>query len=315
MTSISISQIQYTLALERTGSFSKAAEVCFVTQSTLSTMIKRLENQIGLTLFDRKAKPICITSEGKALIEQFKIIYHEYENLTELIQTTKKDLSGTLKIGVIPTLAPFLLPLFLDRLVVNYPNIHFTIHEITTDSIIKALKVRELDVGILSIPVEQDAGLEQKSLFKEEFLVYDASEIRKNRPKYSVSDIDLSRLWLLEESHCLTNQIGKICHLKNKQALQRNLLYKSGSILSLLQLVNSNKGLTLLPKLASLNEKIVDKEFLFPLELPRPAREIGMLTHPNLAKKRLIKILEKEIIEAVHPLLRQSIKVEIISPI
>lgn len=314
MSSISLSQIKYVLALEKTGSFSEAAEMCFVTQSTLSTMIKKLEHQIDLTLFNRKSKPLSITPEGKILIQQFKIIYHEYENLTELIQDTKGELYGTLKISIIPTLAPFLLPLFLDKLVSNYPNINFIIHEITTNEIIKLLKSRELDIGILSIPID-NVGLQQKSLFKEDFLVYDTNNLKKSKQKYKVDDIDVSRLWLLEESHCLTNQIGKICHLRKKRKLNQNLVYKSGSILSLLQLVNTNNGLTLLPRLATLNKNIINEKFVFPLTSPCPVREIGIVTHPNFAKKRLLNILEKEIIKAVKPHLKKLRKVEVINPL
>ncbi|MEM9548932.1 MAG: hydrogen peroxide-inducible genes activator [Bacteroidota bacterium] len=313
MLSISRSQIQYVLALERTGSFSEAADYCFVTQSTLSTMIKKLEEQIEMRLFDRKSKPIALTTEGRALIDQFKIIHHEYENLTELIQETRDELYGTLKIGVIPTVAPFLLPLFLEKLISNHPDINFTVHEITTGEIVHLLQMRELDVGILSIPIA-NRGLVQKSLFKEDFLVYDANEISKKRKRYKVDEIDVSRLWLLEESHCMSNQIGKICQLRKNRKMNKNLVYRSGSILSLLQLVKSNQGLTLLPRLATLHKSIIDEQFLSTLENPSPAREVGIVTHPNFTKKRLLNILEKEILKAVKPVLKRNRELNVVDP-
>ncbi len=313
MLSISRSQIQYVLALDRTGSFSEAADYCFVTQSTLSTMIKKLEDQIVLRLFDRKSKPITLTPEGRALIDQFKIIHHEYENLSELIQETRDELYGTLKIGIIPTLAPFLLPLFLDKLITNHPDINFTVHEITTSEIVHLLKMRELDVGILSIPIA-DSGLVQKSLFKEDFLVYDANESKNKRKKYKVDEIDVSRLWLLEESHCMSNQIGKICQLRKNRKLNKNLVYRSGSILSLLQLVKSNQGLTLLPRLATLHKSIIDEHYLSSLESPSPAREIGIVTHPNFTKKRLLIFLEEEILTAVEPVLKKYKELNVVDP-
>ena len=128
MISISISQLKYVLALHKTGSFSKAAELCFITQSTLSTMIKKMEDQMGFKIFDRTSKPISLTDEGHALITQFKVLNHEFEILEEIVQETKEEMYGTLSIGIIPTLAPFLLPLFLDKLVSTYKEIKFSIY-------------------------------------------------------------------------------------------------------------------------------------------------------------------------------------------
>lgn len=312
--SISISQIQYVLALAKTGSFSEAAEQCFVTQSTLSTMIKRLENQIDLKIFERKSKPIALTPEGNMLIDQFKVIYHEHENLKELIQETKEEFHGTLKIGIIPTLAPFLLPLFLDSLITSYPNVNFSIDEITTSEITKRIKLRELDIGILSIPIDEK-GIDQKRLFVEDFLVYDSRRKKSKAKKYKIKDIDINRLWLLEESHCLTTQIEKICHLSKLNKSNQNLVFKSGSILSLLELVNMNEGITLLPRLASKNKNLVNEKYLFPIESPSPAREIGTITHSNFTKKRLLNVLENEIMKAVPQNLKKSKKVEIIKPL
>ena len=312
ITSISTSQIKYIIELEKTGSFSKAAETCFITQSTLSTMIKKMEDQMGLIIFDRRSKPIQLTQEGRALIDQLKVIHHEFENLKELIQESKEEFHGSLKIGIIPTIAPFLLPLFLDKLVSNYPDVNFNIHEITTNDIARKIKLRELDIGILSLPID---GKEFKEidLFKEDFLVYDASG-HAGKKKYKINDIDLSRLWLLEEGHCLTNQIEKICHLRKKRKINNNLVYNSGSILSLLELVNMNKGITLLPRLATKINKLIKEEFICDMESPKPVRRVGMITHQNFAKKRFLDILEKEIKESVKPYLSKARKIKIINP-
>lgn len=311
--SISISQIKYVLALEKTGSFSEAAEICFVTQSTLSTMIKKLEVQIDLTLFDRKTKPICLTPEGLSLIEQLRTIFHEYEGLKELVQKTKESFYGNLHIGIIPTIAPFLLPLFLDKILTRYPEVNFTINEITTNDIANKIKSREIDIGILSLPLN-DKELIQKRLFTEDFLVYDVNHSSNSNKKYKINDIDVSRLWLLEEGHCMTNQIEKICHLRKKRKASKNLIYNSGSILSLLELVNMNKGITLLPRLASLRKNLIKEKFVFKMETPVPARDIGIITHQNFTKKRLLNILEKEIKTAVKPFLNTKKKLKVIKP-
>lgn len=313
MSSISINQIKYVLALEKTGSFSLAAQECFVTQSTLSTMIKKLEEALGIELFDRKKKPIKLTQEGEQLINQFKVVYNESENLMELVQETKNEYHGSLNIGIIPTLAPFLLPLFLDKLVRNYPNIEFRIFEITTAEIINQLKLRDLDIGLLSLPIN-DKEIISTPLFHEEFVVYDTSHNPKNKKQYEIDDIDVNRLWLLEESHCLTNQIEKICHLKKKKQINNNLVFKSGSILTLMKLIQKNKGLTLLPKLATFQSTLINKKHVHPLKAPTPVREIGFVTHTNFNKKRILKVLEKTILESVSSKLQIGTKTKVVKP-
>lgn len=314
-TSISLNQIKYVLALEKEGSFSKAADACFVTQSTLSTMIKKMEEQMNLVLFDRKTKPISLTQEGRLIFNKLKIIHQEYENLLELVQDTTEEYHGTFKIGIIPTLAPFLLPLFLNQMVEKHPKVNFSIDEITTNEIIDRIKKREMDIGILSLPID-DNVLIQKPLFFEDFLIYDANNSThpKNKKRYKVKDIDVNRLWLLEESHCLSNQIENICHLRNKRKLSSNLAYNSGSILSLLELVNMNKGITLLPRLATLNKSLIKNKFLFKLENPMPVREVGTVVHPNFSKKRLLSMIETEICKVVKPLLINSKNIRVIKP-
>ncbi len=314
MLSISINQIEYVLALVRTGSFSKAADQCYITQSTLSTMIKKLENQLGFPLFDRKSKPIQLTQQGAAIINQFKVVQNEYDNLEELIEATKNEFHGILKLGIIPTIAPFLLPLILDNLVVNYPQLNFKIHETTTSEILNKLKTRELDIGILSLPIN-NKDFTETSLFTEDFLVYDAkTDKQQSKKKYKINDIDISRLWLLEESHCMSSQIGKICSLKKQHKINGKLEFNSGSILSLVELVNINKGITVLPRLATLKSNIVNPDWIYPLQSPVPVRDVGLITLNSFAKKRLFKLLKSEIIKTIKPILKKSGKIKIIEP-
>ncbi len=301
------------LALHKTGSFSAAAESCFVTQSTLSTMIKKLENQLDLILFDRKTKPIKLSQEGLQLIDQFILLSNEYDHLKERIEDIRKEFHGTLHIGIIPTLAPFLLPLFLQTMTSKHPGIVFSINEMTTMDIVAKIKRRELDVGILSLPIN-DPGITETSLFIEEFLLYDTHNIGKKNKKYAINEIDVNRLWLLEEGHCMTNQIEKICHLRRKQRTQPNLVFNSGSILSLIELVKMNKGLTLLPKLALERSHLIEEKYIHKLESPVPVREIGLVSHPNAAKKRFLTIIEKEIKVAVKPFLHKNQNTRLIKP-
>ncbi len=311
--SISIHQIKYVLQLEKSGNFSEAAEACYITQSTLSIMIKKLESQLGMQLFDRDVKPIKLTQEGEKIIEQFKIINNDYENLLEIVEQTKGEYHSTFKIGIIPTLAPFLLPLILHNLVNNHPHLKLNVHEITTHEILHLLKLKELDVGILSLPIENPNFI-QTSLFKEEFLIYDAREQHKFKKKYKVKDIDISRLLILEESHCITSQIEKICILKKKQEMSGSLVFKTGSILSLVELVNINKGITLLPKLSTIKNNLINQEWLYPIESPTPVRDIGLITHKNFTKRKLFIILKEEIMRSVKPFMTKKRKVDVIKP-
>lgn len=305
MISISYNQIKYVIALEKCGSFSIAADKCFVTQSTLSTMIKKLEDQLELKLFDRSYKPIVLTPEGQKLIDQFRVLENEYDRLVDLGEQTRVGFYGNLKIGIIPTLAPFLLPLFLDRISIKYPDLNLEINETTTYEIISKLELREIDIGILSIPLEEPEMI-QESLFKEEFMVYDTRKNTTKSKAYKINDIDISKLWLLEESHCLTSQIGKICQLKNEWKSESNLKLMTGSIFSLLELVKLKNGITLLPKLATFNKGVVDPKNIYRLEKPVPVRDIGLVTTSSFVKKDSYDLLKKEIIKSVSPHLRKE---------
>ena len=293
MMSIQKSQIDYILALAKTGSFSQAAELCYITQSTLSTMIRKYEDSIGIQLFDRKKKPIKPTPEGVLVIEQLLELNHGFENLDELTKEIKGEIVGGLEIGVIPTVAPFLLPLFLNALIRDYPTVQFSIYELTTDEIIQRIKRRDLDLAIVSTPLG-DPQLREIPLFLEDFVLYETRELTGSR-RYRVEDIDVNRLWLLEEGHCMRNQVDKICALRQQRSIHRHLVYRSGSIYSLIEMVKANNGTTLLPRLAVQNNPLLDPKHIYPLELPVPTREIGLLTHTNFVKNRILKVIEKRI--------------------
>ncbi len=312
MMSISISQLKYVIALEKTGSFSDAATECFVTQSTLSTMIRKMEDQLDLKLFDRQQKPIRLTDEGQRLINQIKILDKEYNNLLELFEETKTNFHSTIRIGIIPTLAPFLLPLILDDINQKHPQLILEISEITTKEIVNSLELREIDIGILSIPLKEH-HLNEEVLFNEEFIVYDTRSEKHQSKRYKIQDIDLSNLWLLQESHCLTSQIGKICQLKNEWDKVGNIKLMSGSILSLLEMVKLKKGITLLPRLASLND-VVNSKYIYHLERPVPVRAIGMVTLNSFLKKESYEILKDCITRTVNSHFRKLKSTKTIDP-
>lgn len=311
---MNVQQLKYVISVGKCLSFGNAAEECFVTQSTLSTMVARFEDEIGITIFDRKTKPITITLEGEVVINQLKMVMKELGNLEEIVNDLKGEDSGTLRIGVIPTVAPFLLPLFLNDFIKKYPKINFEISEITTEKIISELENRAIDIGILSTPLNH-SDLIETSLYNEPFFLYDRADAKPGKVK-DISKIDMSRLWLLEEGHCMRTQVETICSLKKKQALNWNMEYKSGTVDTLMRFVKKTEGVTLLPLLATLDFIEEDRKYLKTFKAPVPVRAISLVVHQHFVKRKILKELTKEIKNAVKPLLTgKRGKVLLIDPI
>jgi len=310
---MNLQQIDYILAVEELKSFSKAATKCFIGQSTLSTMIGKFEDEIEIRIFDRSTKPISITKEGIEIIRQLKIIKKEIENLAETKNALKGQLSGTLKIGIIPTVATYLLPLFLKEFIQQFPDIYFTVSELTTAQISEHIHSRSLDIGIISIPLK-DKNLLETTLYNEPFLLYDMQS--KKQQKIKVTNIDTNRLWLLEEGHCMRTQVNTICDADNRNCYNNsNLEYKSGSINTLLKFVKLNNGLTLIPYLSAIEMPDEDQVRLNTFKAPIPVRSIGMITHKHFVKKQILQLLQSAIQQKVQPLLNDiNLQQQVINP-
>ena len=311
---MNIQQFQYIIAVSEEENFDKAAAKCFITQSTLSTMISKFENEIGVQIFDRKTKPVSITKEGKVIIAQLKSIDHQIRALDETINELKGEIKGALKIGIIPTVAPFLLPLFLQNFAVKHPNLQIEVLELTTSEIMKQLKSRDLDIGIASTPLF-DKDLQEIHLYNEAFLWFDESNC-KTQNKKDLSALDLENFWLLEEGHCMRTQVLRVCDLDACDVnAALNIKFKAGSIDSLLRFVKSNNGKTLLPYLATLHFTEEEKQKLTAFKAPIPTRSIGLLVHKHFVKKSLLKLLQLEIIKKVTPLLpKENVEAKILAP-
>lgn len=304
------SQIEYILALDKHKSFGKAADACFVTQSTLSTMVAKFEKQIGFTVFNRKTKPISLTPNGTQIIKSLKNVQREFKLLDENVNDTIGKEFGNISIACIPTVAPFLYPLILNDISEKYKHVDFTVHEFTTEHIIEELLSGNIDIGIVSTPLEHKDLIEYP-LYQEEFFLYDcgkkvAKTIRK------VSQIDFDRLWLLEEGHCLRNQIGKICELRTIKKINGNLIYNCGTLFTVLEMVKINKGITLVPQLALHKNKHIIKENIYRLAEPVPTREIGIVVHKNFVKKRILTYLKEAVKEVTAPYLANQSKSQVV---
>jgi LysR family hydrogen peroxide-inducible transcriptional activator len=296
---MNIQQFQYVLAVAEYKHFELAAEKCTISQSTLSTMISKFEDEMGIKIFDRKKKPVDLTSEGLLLIEQLKLILNNIEQLRELTREIKGEVTGSLNLSVIPTIAPFLLPLFLQEFASQFPNLNIVVKEETTEEIQKKLHLREIDIGIASIPLN-DKDLYEVKLYDEQFLFYDAH--KTSGEKLSVNQLKNKNLCLMEEGHCIRTQVSELCNknaIKNKSSL--NFDYKAGSIDSLIRFVKASQSSTLLPYLATINFTKQEQKNLSHFTAPIPYRTIGLIVHRHFVKKKILSSLQNSIIKNVSP--------------
>jgi LysR family hydrogen peroxide-inducible transcriptional activator len=312
---MTLQQLEYIVSVDTHRHFSKAAEACFVTQATLSMMIKKLEEELGVTVFDRSKQPVIPTETGKALIQQARMVLRESGLIKQLATEAKEEVRGELRMGIIPTLAPYLLPLFLQQFLAKYPAVHINITELTTDEMIQQLETDRLDVGILATPLNLE-GIKEEVLFYEALKVFvSGTETALNKKYVLPEQLDVKRLWLLEEGHCLRSQMLNLCELKKDESYNVQLKYEAGSIESLIRIVEMNNGITIVPELATFDFSESRKQQLRSFKKPVPVREVSLVTYRHFAKKRLLEALKSEIVAAVRPLLHQQVKDQDVIPI
>src|SRR3984885_9720067 len=200
---MTITKLEYIVAVDTYRSFVLAAEKCFVTQPTLSMQVQKLEDTLGVKLFDRSKQPVTPTEIGTEIISQARIMLGESEKIREIITDRKKELSGELKVGIIPTVAPYILPKILQGFIEKYPQVKLVVWEQTTEQIIQQLKLGIIDCGILSTPLNE-SNLTEVPVFYENFVAYVSknSNLSKKR-NISPEDIDMEEIWILNEGHCM----------------------------------------------------------------------------------------------------------------
>lgn len=290
-------QLEYVLAVNAHRHFAKAAEKCFVTQPTLSMMIHKLEDELGIKIFDRSQQPVTVTREGEEIIKRAKSVLVQADHLKHYANELKGEMTGELRMGIIPTLAPYLLPLFLKSFHEKYPSLKIFVKEMVTDEILLKLRRGELDLGLLATPANE-SSLEEHPLFYEEFFVYASQGEKLPRKKYLLpKQIDVNHLWLLEEGHCLRNQVFNLCELKKRD--NETLNYEAGSIETLINLVDYNGGITIVPALAELNLNAAQKKNIREFAGPKPVREISLVTAENFPRKKILQELKEEISKSV----------------
>jgi LysR family hydrogen peroxide-inducible transcriptional activator len=296
---MNLQQLEYIIAVDRLKNFVKAAEACFVTQATLSMMIKKLEEELDVKIFDRSKQPVRTTEIGYKIIHQARKIVSESKHLKEIIQTEKGIVSGELRIGIIPTLAPYLLPLFIKKFMNDLPLVKLVINEYTTDVITQKLQNGELDAGILATPLHHSSLKEQVLFYEKYFLYVNANEKGFDKHYVLPKDIDINRLWLLEEGHCMRSQILNFCALKKQKESEEQFHYNAGSIETLRNMVDTNFGMTIIPELSTVSLSVSQKKRLRIFKAPAPVREISILTHREFLKASLVKSLKDTILSVI----------------
>lgn len=296
---MNLQQLEYIIAVDRHRHFSTAAEKCFVTQATLSMMIKKLEEELDVKIFDRHKQPVTPTREGVEIIERAKKIVAEAAMLHDFAKELKGEIAGEIRLGIIPTLAPYLLPLFLKPLTDKYIHLKISVKELITDEIIRSLKHGDLDMGILATPLSE-TSLSEHRLFYEEFFAYASATEKLPKKKYLLpKDMNLGHLWLLEEGHCLRNQMVNFCSLKKQEYETASVHYEAGSIETLINLVDRYNGITIVPLLATLKLSARQKARLHEFAPPKPVREISLVTVQNFPRKKMLQYFIEEIIASV----------------
>src|SRR5690606_5623071 len=304
-------QLDYIIAVDTYRSFVAAAEKCFVTQPTLSMQIQKLEDSLGVKIFDRTRQPVVPTEIGKKIIAQARTIIIESKKITELLQLEKGELSGDLKIGVIPTVAPYLLPAVISNFMKKYPKLKLQIWEHTTEQITHGLKQGTLDCGILSTPLYETA-VQETPLFYETFVAY----VSKRSPVFDkkliqTDDISNEKLWLLNEGHCMRGQVLNICNFSHNQSKEGSFEYNTGSVETLKRMVDLNGGLTILPELSIANYDEDQLSHVRYFRNPEPVREISLVTPQNYVKKQAIDALQSEILSMVPDKFKSKRKKEV----
>ncbi len=296
---MTITQLEYVIAVDTYKGFGEAAKKCFVTQPTLSMQIKKLEEEFGVLIFDRSKKPVLTTEIGQKIIQQAKIGLKEIQRIEDLINNEKDTFSGTLRIGIIPTLSPYLVPRFAPKFARKYPEVNIVIEELLSGEIMRKLKSDQLDVGVM-VYNESSQGLVNTPLFYEAFLLYFSNnhELLKEK-EINIKDLNPDEVWLLKEGHCFRDQMQTFCGNSFFMSKKHALEFESGSLETLRKIVEAEVGFTLLPELAvdELNEE--QQQNIRGFNEKTPVREISLVMHRSFLKKNLIQELNIEIKAAI----------------
>ena len=293
---MNIQQLEYIVAVDNHRHFSKAAEASFVTQPTLSMMIQKLEDELGIKIFDRSQSPIEPTDVGRKVIDQARVSIAQIHQIKEIVDEEKGIIKGVFRLAIIPTVSPYLLPKLMQTHREQNTDIKLVINEMTTNQILSGLAKGSIDGGILATPLH-DERMKERPVYYEKFLAYISPNERFLYAKTSLEESDLNgaKLWLLDEVHCFRTQILNLCNLKSKNLVSSAFTYEAGSIETLINIVDNNNGITVIPEMALSHLTEKQKLNVRFFNKIKPVREISLITRKDFLRERLIEIIEEEI--------------------
>lgn len=294
---MTISQLQYVLALADQRNFSLAAEKCFVTQPTLSMQIQKLEDELGVLIFDRSKKTVRITEIGKQIVAQAQVIVEESKRIKDIVDFGKGYIGGIFRLGIIPTVMPTLLPMFLKNFTKKHPNVQLIVEEFATDEIIQNIKNNRLDAAIAATPL-LDSEIKEKPLYYEPFVGY-FPKMASEKKEFTTDEIDTNDLLLLKDGHCFTNGILNICNATFSTDDRKFELF-SGSFETLIGLCNEGLGNTFLPYLHTLDMCEKSKKNLINFKDPKPSREVSLIFPKSHLKMHIINALHETISQVIR---------------
>lgn len=294
---MTLQQMEYIVAVYRLRHFAKAAEQCGVTQPTLSAMLQKLEKELGTKIFERSSQQVTPTAIGKLIVEQAWEVLTRANRIKDIVEEQRHSLSGTFRIGILPTIAPYLLPRFFTKMEKENPSTDFQILEMKTAEITKAMQHGEINAAI-AVRLDELDTFNQTTLFYEQFIAYvaknDALFANKN---IKTSDLSNEFLWLLDEGHCFRDQLVKFCNLKS--ATESKSKYSLGSIETFMRMVESGQGVTFIPELALSQLSASQSELVRPFALPIPVREVVLLTPKDFVRQSIAEVIVKSVKENV----------------
>ena len=301
---MTLTQLEYVLAVYNQKHFGKAAKSCFVTQPTLSMQIQKLEDELQLIIFDRSKSPIKPTSEGLQVIEQAQKIIKEQKRLFSIVEESKSEISGEFILAVIPTLSPYIVPLFAQSFVQKYPKLRLKIVEHKTEDIIQLVKKDEVDAALLATPLGE-SEIEERVLYYEPFYLFVSSKhayYKKNKIKEN--ELDINEIWLLNKGNCFRDQVLNICDHSKDKSLKNPINFESGNFETLKNMVLKSDGYTILPHMAIKQLSTHQKKYVRPFSSPTPTREISLILNKDCLKRRIIDAIEEEILGVIPEDLR-----------
>ncbi len=300
-----LTQLEYIAAVDRFRHFGKAAKACHVSQPTLSMQIQKAEEELGVVLFDREKKPIEPTEKGLQLLLQVTQVIGEHQRLMQLAKDRSGEISGNFRLGIIPTLAPYVLPLFVRNFSSEYPKVNLYVEEVKTADIVTRIRNDELDCGLLATPLSENHMTEHVLFYEPFYLYVYPGHKLADRKKIVEGDLDSKELLLLQDGHCFRNQVVHYCGVPSRKGTVGSVRFESGSFETLRNLVDEEYGYTLFPHLFVARLSGPEKaRSVRLLTNPQPAREVSLITREHHLKTNIVLALKESIIKSLPKELR-----------